>query len=208
MTKNNVMYKRSGFTIIELFFFIVNLAIILGITIPVFRVAYEHHGLFVGIISGISAVAFSIAIIAAGYWTLFKIGDILTPGRPMYCESRKCILSDCYWVRLGLVEKQVGDFKYKTSIFYYKCRCGNEYLSHDKFFAKVNEDGSLEPFKYYARLGWYDDIRIDSDVHDYAIPVDILHQLRSESTDRSFVFRDKYSCLELCTHCDLARNGD
>lgn|GEM_PF-6995503 len=194
-------------TLVELFFFLVNIGIIMGITLPAFRVAYERYGLIVGIISGTIAFAISIAFLVVTYWVLGKIGDILAPGSPEYCELRKCRLyNDCYYVRLGTVKIRVGKNEYDRSILYYKCRCGKEYLNHHRFFAKVNEDGSLEPYKYCNGFAWYNDKRIDTKICNYAIPMDILQQLRDESTDSSFVFRDKYNCLELCVHCDLVKN--
>jgi hypothetical protein len=92
---------------------------------------------------------------------------------------------------------------------YYKCQCGNEYISYGcRFFAKVNKDGSLKPYIYnWYCLGWYQDNRIDSEAYNFKIPSEILKQLREENEMASFVHKDKNSdTLVLNTLTDLRNN--
>jgi hypothetical protein len=196
---NDTIYKRVGVTLIELMCVCALLGIFIALVLPAFQAGYELHGLFIGILWGVIATA----IVVITLWALGKMLCFFFPGEPEYCGSRKCRLHDCYHVRLDIIDG--------GSILYYKCRCGEEYIRHVSkgFLAKVNKDGSLEPHKFLTHPigGWYRDNRIDSDVYDYAIPMEVLQQLRDENTDRSFVFTDEFNCFELCTHCHLIDVG-
>jgi len=178
------------------------------------KVVSEHYGQFVGIIAGAIVFVLTSAFVVVAGWTSDKILDHFFPNRPYHCELGQCNLHDCYHVRIGTVKERIGNFEYNASILYFKCRCGKEYLDPGSgCFAKINIDGSLEPYKYRRRflfnffVGWYDDKRIDSEVRKFAVQKDILQKLRDESTDASFVFCDKNNCLELCVPCDLVKNG-
>ena len=208
-----VEHERNGFTFIELLILLTILCFIMTCTLSVVKVVSERYGLFFGIISGAIVFVLTTAFVIATGWASGKILAFFFPKHPYHCELGQCYLYDCYHVRLGVVKERIGNYEYNVSILYFKCRCGKEYLDPSLgFFAKINTNGNLEPYKYRRRfffnffVGWYDDKRIDSEVRFYAIQKDILQQLREESTDSSFVFRDKYNCLELCTPCGLVKN--
>jgi hypothetical protein len=177
----------KGVTIIEILCFIAIVGTIFALTVPAFQAAYNNGA------SILSALFFAgivfVCVICILYFILWSFSQLLDrffPSQPDYCELKKCYLYDCYFVRLGLLD---GNF----SIMYYKCRCGNEYVSYGyRFFAKVEDDGSLKPYIYnWTGVGWYRDNRINSEVHNYKIPFDILQQLRAESINDTFIHREK-----------------
>ncbi len=156
--------KRRGLTLIELLFFVFNVGVAISIADGVRHVGGGWFAIPVGI---------TVYVMMIGLWlSLFKLLDYIFPGPPEHCESGKCRLFSCYHVRIGLD----GVF----AILYFKCRYGYEYLDYgNKFFAKIREDGSLEPYKKMVPyLGWYKDDGRKSGVNDYKFDPELLDRLR------------------------------
>ena len=210
MMQGKSSYKRRGMTIIGFLFVAVIVGLIIAFVFPAIGTGYKHLGLFGAILWG----AIPMTIIIVGVMVFYKILEFLSPSPPEYCELKKCRLRDCYHVLLGVSRQCVrqGACKFVFEIFmpiqYFKCRCGKEYINyaHD-VFTKITEDGRMTPYKRnLGPLGWRDD---KSEYHIFAIPMDILQQLRNESTDSSFVTRQsdcKGFYLELRTHCSLLKS--
>ena len=160
-----------------------------------------------GIAILILVVAWVLIVIAIK--PLLKTLDFYLPEFPERCESGKCALSDCYHVQLGIIRDQFKRNEFESQIVYFKCQCGDEYLRYGAgFIAKINEDGSLSPYKHKSTIweGHYS--RLTSLLCNFAIPQGTLRQLRNESTASSFVFTNETTnCLELCTHCDCVRDN-
>jgi len=213
--KKIVPSNRQGMTLIEVLCDAAILGVVLALALPVFEFAIERYGLPIGILFGmVSFVLITVAVLAV-LWVVgafvCPLVELFLPGAPTRCESGKCLLSDCYHVQLF----PDGFF----SITYYKCSCQNEYILYRGrplddtdfgigFLAKVDIEGNLIPYRYFhAPWGWYKDRRKDSDVYRFAVPLDLLCQLRNESTDESFVSIDNRSnTLVLQTPCNLSKN--
>ncbi len=159
--------KRRGVSLIELLIFVINVGVAVSIADGVRRVGGGWFAIPVGI-----AVYFMIL----SFW--FKLADISWPDSPDRCESGKCDLYSCYNVLIGLLGG-------RYSIRYFKCGCGDEYLLYgNKFFAKIREDGSLEPYKkhtcfsFLPFVDWYKDDGRKSGVNDYKFDPELLDRLR------------------------------
>ena len=146
---NNALHKKHGLCTVDLLLLIVLLS-----TLFAFYLAGIQWGVIVFVIS--SAVVF-VAVCAIA--KTLEFFDTV----PRHCESGKCnLFLDCYKVRFS---ESIPCF-----LYYYKCQCGKDYFNYDgRFFAKINEDGSLEPYrvKYTTIFGferWCDDQRMDSEV--------------------------------------------
>ena len=77
------------------------------------------------------------------------------------------------------------------------------FITNNLVHVKANQYSRISNLKW-----WFDDKGFDAEFNYYVIPMDILQQLRNESADSSFVFRDNLNCLELRTRCDFGMNDD
>ena len=201
---NKASHKRKGGCIVDFFVSFILLLIILS-TLFAFDMGFARHGLLIGILYGATVFVITTSIALIALCVVAKTLEFFDTV-PRHCESGKCnLFLDCYKVRLS---ESIPYF------LYYKCQCGKDYIAYnDRFFAKINDNGSLEPYrvKYTAIFGferWCDDKRMDAEVRHLAIPMDILQQLRNKSMSSSFVSRDNTSYLVLCTPCDLIVKND
>jgi hypothetical protein len=207
--KNKILQKRQGAVdLIGLLILFLILGIALMFATPAYLRAVDIGGELFGVLVGIIVMTISAATVT---WILRWVAAYCFPGEPTHCETGKCFINKCYKVRLAthsVPSRDGSSCEYTFPITYFKCDCGHEYLMDSiKFFAKVNEDGSLKPYKYYNGA-WYDDKRVDSDVYDYAIPMNILQELHTKPTESPLLFMNKNNCLELCAHCDCGRSKD
>lgn len=122
----------------------------------------------------------TVIIIALAY-----VYSLLFPLPPEKCESRRCGLS-CFDSRANYVSIRIG-IENERGILYIRCGCGHEYLKFgDSFFAKIREDGTLEPYIKNTRCwGWRKDNGKNFDGANFKIDSEMLKRLRNGTQKNS-----------------------